>query len=171
MKAALWLLLVLSLIAVQAQMPPPPAVNSPLLDRLAGTWVLRGTLGNQSTIHDVQAEWVVQHHYLRVHEVSREKGADGQPLYEALVFLTWNRQAKQYYCDWLDNFGGALEPELGFADAGENRISLIFQKRKGEIDFENDLIYDPASDAWEWRLDNISGGTHQPFARLHLTRK
>ncbi len=67
-----------------AQQPP---LSSPLLDHLLGHWVLRGEIAGKQTTHDVDADWVIQHHYLRLHEVSREKDAKGQPQYEATVFI------------------------------------------------------------------------------------
>ena len=75
-----------ALIAVAQQAP----VNSPLLDHLAGKWVMRGSVGKQSVTHDFEAEWVLQHHYLRFYEVSREKNGKGDPQYDASVFIGWN---------------------------------------------------------------------------------
>lgn len=152
------------------QMPVPAPVNSPLLDHLAGKWVMTGETMGKPTTHDIEAEWVLQHHYLRLHEVSREKDAKGQPQYEATIYLTWNQQAKRYSCIWVDVFGGSLEEELGFADAQENRIPFVFHNSKGSAEFENDLVYDPGADTWQWTLDNIESGAHKPFARYKLTR-
>jgi len=75
-----------ALIALAQQAP----VNSPLLDHLAGKWLLQGAVGKQPVTHDFDAEWVLQHHYLRFHEVSREKNDKGEPQYEATVFIGWN---------------------------------------------------------------------------------
>ena len=57
---------ILADLTVIAQQAP---VNSPLLDHLAGKWLLQGTVGKQPVTHDFDAEWVLQHHYLRFHEV------------------------------------------------------------------------------------------------------
>ena len=35
---------------------------------------------------------MLQHHYLRFHEVSREKNDKGEPQYEATVFIGWNEK-------------------------------------------------------------------------------
>ena len=91
-------------LTAMAQQAP---INSPLLDHLAGKWVLQGTVGKQALTHDLDAEWVLQHHYLRFDEVSREKNDKGQPQYEATVFVAWNEKTKQYSCVWLDMYGGA----------------------------------------------------------------
>lgn len=73
-------------------------MNSPLLDHLAGQWVLSGTIAGGPVTHDVDADWVLDHHYLRIHEVSRDKNDQGKPKYEALVFIGWNEKPKQYAC-------------------------------------------------------------------------
>ena len=90
-------------LTVTAQQAP---VNSPLLDHLAGKWLLQGTVGKQAVTHDFDAEWVLQHHYLRFREVSREKNDKGEPQYDATVFIAWNEKTKQYACVWLDVYGG-----------------------------------------------------------------
>ena len=61
-----------------------------LLDRMAGNWVLEGTIDGDESVHDVLAQWVLDHQYLRFHEVAREREPDGTPLYEAIVFIGWD---------------------------------------------------------------------------------
>ena len=79
---------VLASLAAAAQQP---TLASPLLDHLAGHWVLRGTIAGKPTTHDVDAEWVIQHQYLRLHEVSQEQNAKRQPQYEAMIFKAGTR--------------------------------------------------------------------------------
>ena len=148
-------------------------MKSPLLDHLAGKWVLHGTISGQSkpAIHDVDTVWVIEHHYLRTHEVSREKNAQGQPQYEAIVFIGWNEETKQYGCVWLDSFGGLSVQSIGTATPQQNAIHFIFKDEKGEIDFSNDFVYHPNNNTWEWRMNNVQNGVYKPFAHMVLTRK
>jgi hypothetical protein len=53
-------------------------VDSPLLDHLAGNWLLQGTVGKQPVTHDFDTEWVLQPHYLRFRGVSRDKNDKGE---------------------------------------------------------------------------------------------
>jgi hypothetical protein len=87
-------LLFLNLYSATAQ----PARQDPLLDRLAGNWILQGTIAGHETTHDIESEWVLNHEYLRIHEASREKNAQGQPGYEAIIFIEWNESSKEYTC-------------------------------------------------------------------------
>src|SRR5271154_4624346 len=86
MKQLVFLVTILAALTVTAPQPP---INSPVLDHLAGKWLLQGTVGKQSVTPDFDAEWVLQHHYLRFREVSRDKNDKGEPQYEATVFIGW----------------------------------------------------------------------------------
>src|SRR5215472_14806930 len=73
------------------------------LDHLVGKWVLRGELAHKQTTHDISAEWVLGHQYVRFHEISRESKTNGQPAYEAIVFIGWDEPTHEYACLWLDS--------------------------------------------------------------------
>jgi hypothetical protein len=164
--AALAILLVSALAAAQ-QAP----VTSPLLDHITGHWVLRGTIKGKPTTHEVDAEWVIQHHYVRLHEVSADKDATGQPQYEAMIFIGQIDTPKTYTCVWLDLYGGTNITSIGVAEPRENELPFIFKDEKGEVSFSNDFVYDPATGAWEWRMDNVEKGVAKPFGRVKLTRQ
>jgi hypothetical protein len=153
--------------AAFAQNPP---VDSPLLDHLAGKWVAQVSIARHARTDDIDAEWVLAHHYLRVHEISREKDARGNPHYEATIFIGERASTRQISCLWLDVFGGTDIRSIGVAQPKENEIPFIFKDESGAIDFSNDFIYDPKADTWEWRLDNVDHGKLIPFGREKLVR-
>jgi hypothetical protein len=64
-----------------------------LLDRLTGSWTLQGTIAGRETTDDIESEWVLNHEYLRLHETSRAKNAQGQPAYEAIIFIEWGESS------------------------------------------------------------------------------
>ena len=165
------LILVLALFAAPLLFAQQPPVSSALLDHLAGKWLLEGTIAGQPTKHDIDAEWVLDHHYLRLHEISREKKANGQPLYEATVFIAWNENPKHYSCAWLDVYGGLSVASIGVAPPSDNELAFLFKDEKGDLDFSNDFVYDAKTDTWSDALDNIVQGAKKPFARVKLTRK
>ena len=154
--------------AALAQQPP---VSSPLLDHLTGHWILRGEIAGKQTTHDVDAEWIIQHHYVQIHEVSRDKDAKGQPQYEAMIFVGQSSAATPFTCVWLDVFGGSSIESIGVAEPRENALPFIFKNEKGEVSFHNDFVYDPTGDIWEWRMDNIEKGIAKPFGRVKLARR
>jgi len=169
MKSKIWAFaILLASITAAAQQA---SVAAPLLEHLTGHWVLRGEIGGKQTTHDVDAEWIIQHHYVRIHEVSRDKDAKGQAQYEAMIFVGQTETPKAYTCVWLDVYGGSSIESIGVAEPGENKLPFIFKNEKGEVSFHNDFIYDPAAGAWEWRMDNVEKGVPKPFGRVKLTRQ
>jgi hypothetical protein len=168
MKYILALLLTIcGTVAATAQQAP---LSSPLLDRLAGKWVLNGNVGKQPETHELDAEWVLQHHYLRFREVSRDKNDRGEPQYDATVYIGWNEKTKQYACVWLDVYGGLTVESIGVATPKDNELAFVFRDEHGEISFTNTFVYDPKTDTWENRLDNVVKGEAKPFARFKLIK-
>ena len=103
----------------------------PLLDHMVGQWVLEGTIAGQKTTHDVEAEWVLAHQYLRFREVSREKDERGRPAYEAEVYLGWDAKAKEYVCIWIDVWGGASAETIGRATRRGSLLPFVFRDKDG----------------------------------------
>jgi hypothetical protein len=172
MRHALIAALALVLFAGSALAQAPP-VKDPLLEKLAGTWVLRGTLGGKQTTHDVSVEWVLNHLYLRLNETSREKDAAGHSAYEAIVLIGWDETAGEYQCQWLDTTGGgALKAEsVGHGKREGDKIPFLWKDKDGTVSFNNTFAYDRDADKWSWIMDNIQKGKPVPFARLTLTRR
>lgn len=159
----------LTLIAAPA-FAQQPTFYDPLLDRFAGNWVLQGTIAGKTTTHDVAAEWVLGHQYLRIHEISREKNDKGQPQYEANVYIGWDPAAGEYACVWLDTWGGASAQSLARAKRDGDTIPFLFRDKDGSL-FHTTFLYDRSADTWEWRMDAEQNGTTKPFARVKLVRK
>jgi hypothetical protein len=146
--------------------------QDPLLEHLVGTWVLRGTIEGKETTHDIAAEWVLGHQYMRFSEVSREKNAAGQAEYEAIVFIGWDQALSQYACLWLDNTGGGglAGQAIGHAKRGGDEIAFLFKGQDGSV-FHTTFAYKKGNDSWQWRMDGEAGGKLHSFARVKLTRK
>jgi hypothetical protein len=151
----------------------PPAYADPLLDRLIGAWVLRGKIAGKETTHDVVAEWVLDHGYVRLHEVAREKDSKGNAAYEAIVFIGSGQPSHDYAVLWLDSTGGGgLVPEgIGHAMRAGEEIPIVFLDGGGKISFKNTFAYDRSTDSWTWIMDNIADGKPIPFGRVKLTRR
>jgi hypothetical protein len=148
------------------------AFRDSLLDRLAGRWVLSGEIEGKATTHDVTAEWVIAHEYLRLHEVSRERDAQGHPAYEGMVFVGVDEKTNEYVCLWLDSTGnsGLANPVIGRAPRGGEELPFVFAFPGGAGAFRTTFAYRRAGDTWQWRMDAEDHGTLQPFARVTLAR-
>ncbi len=143
-----------------------------LFPRLIGQWVLTGVIARQHTTHDVTFEWMLGREYVRMHEVSRERTADGSPVYEAIVLFGRDPASGEYACLWMDNTGAAAFPEAGTGRGSVAGDSIPFLFRySGTTSFHTTFVYDRSTDTWQWHMDNDSLGVRRPFARVSLRRR
>ena len=161
-----WLLVSAAPLSAQALAPDS------VFDRLVGRWVLRGTIAHQQTVHDVTFEWLLGREYLQMHEVSRERGPSGLPLYEAVVLFGRDPRSGAYACLWMDNTAAAaFDPQgIGRGAVAGDSLPFVFQYT-ATTGFHTTFVYDRHTDAWQWHMDNDSLGVLRPFARVVLTRQ
>ncbi len=162
----------LALLVVQATYSRQATSPESLLDHMTGSWILQGTIAGEQTTHDVAVKWVLQHQYLQLNEVSREKDSTGKAAYEAIVFIGWDSHLNQYGCYWLDNTGHGVfsEQGIGRAKPGGNEIRFLFTFADTSS-FHTTFVYDDKNDSWKWLMDDDHAGKLQPFARVTLKRK
>jgi hypothetical protein len=169
MKTVL-LFVALMMLAALPTMANQPGFQDALLDKLAGNWVLSGTIGGAESTHDIVAEWVLGHQYLRFHEVAREKDDKGAPAYEAIVFIGWDQPTKRYACLWLDvTGGGGLSAKgIGHAKPDGDTLAFVFDTGDDGV-IHTTFAYSRDTDTWQWLIDMENGGKRTPFARVALT--
>jgi hypothetical protein len=140
-----------------------------LLDKLTGQWALTGTVAGKTAHHDVQAEWVLNHQFLRIHEQANPKAGD-QSGYEAWVFVGYNKEKQQYVAHWLDVFGGSGAEAVGFGKRTGDSIVFNFDYPDGA--FETTFRWNPDDRTWQWLMrGRQASGEWKPFADLTLRRK
>jgi len=165
-------MIALALIGVPSVLASQGLHPDSLFPRLAGHWVLRGTIARQQTVHDVTFEWLLDREYLQMHEVSRERSPTGTPAYEAVVLFGRDPATGAYACLWMDNTAAAAFPPAGIGRgsvAGDS-IPFLFHYT-ATTSFHTAFVYHPAKDSWQWHMDNDSAGVRRPFARVTLTRR
>jgi hypothetical protein len=157
---------------VQSAVAGPSSLNDPLLEHLVGTWVLRGGIAGKPVTHAVTAQWVLAHQYIQIRETSRARTVSGTPEYDAIVYIGWDPDLKQYACLWLDSTGGngLVGWALGHAPADASQLAFLFLDKNGEPSLHNTFAYDRVASTWTWTIDNVDKGQIQPFAKLKLTR-
>jgi hypothetical protein len=144
--------------------------QDPLVDHLAGKWVLIGQMDRGSVTHDVTAEWVLAHQYLELHEVSREKNKDGAPVYQASVYIGWDATKRIYDCVWLDDYGSISTQSLGYATPDGASIAFVFQDRDDPGRFHTTFAWHAGDGSWSMDMDQEANGKLTPFARTVLKR-
>jgi hypothetical protein len=150
----------------------PSSLNDPLLDNLTGSWVLRGDIAGKPVTHSVKVQWVLAHEYIQIRETSQSKTATGAPDYDAIVYIGWDRDLKQYACLWLDSTdGNGLVGILAHAKPDTQKLAFLFPDKNGEPSIQTTFAYDRVAKIWHWTIDNIDKGQLLPFAKLKLTRQ
>ena len=143
--------------------------QDPLLDRMQGHWVMEGTIAHKPVVHDVTAAWVLQHQYLKIDEVARERNADGRPAYEATIYIGWVEATHRYACVWLDVFGSITNESLGSAVPAPDAIPFVFNNHDGTV-IHTTMRWNQADGRWGWTIDQGQEGKLSNFARLTLRR-
>jgi len=143
-----------------------------LLDRMTGNWILKGTIAGQEVTHDIEVSWILEHQYLQISEISREKDADGTAAYEALVLIGWDSDLSKYACLWLDVTGGgglSAKAITGYAERNGDEIPFLFKINEESV-WHTTFVYDRYTDTWQWNMDGEDNGKLKPFARVKLTK-
>jgi hypothetical protein len=146
--------------------------SASVLDKLEGEWVMTGTIGNEDVTHDVYVDRILKRQYVRIHELSREKDADGEPAYEAWIHIAWDKENAEYVVMWLDNTATTnFAPEgVGHGKPEVDQIPFVWKSADGS-GIHNTFKYDRASETWTWAIDNVDKSKKtSPFARLTLKR-
>jgi hypothetical protein len=105
-------------------------------------------------------------------ETSREKNANGDTEYEALVFIGRDQMSFQHACLWFDvtGGGGVSTQSIGHAKPNGDEITFLFRGSDGSI-FHTTFMYNRSIDTWNWLMDVEENGNLLPFARVELTKK
>ena len=173
--SSLFVALGLAVLVASTGMAQDKAATAPqaLMEKMTGQWEMTGVIAKKTTTHDVDVDLVLKREYIRIHEVSREKDASGDPAYEAWIYLVWDPKKSEYAIMWLDNTAATnFAPEgVGHAKPDGDRIPLIFKLADG-TGIHTTFEYDRAKDTWSWTIDNIDkAGKPASFAKLTLSRK
>jgi hypothetical protein len=73
------ILLAVALIPSAAHTQTPMQWQDPLVDQMVGTWCVEGQVMGRPAHHDMQADWVLHHQFLRIHEKTSAKSWAMEP--------------------------------------------------------------------------------------------
>jgi hypothetical protein len=159
---------------------PPPQVaprtlekHESLMERTTGDWVMQGTIDNAEVTNDVYVDRILKGQYVRIHQISREKDAAGEPTYEAWIHIAWDQKNEEYVVMWLDNTGVTdfSADGVGHGKPDGDQIPFIWKLADGS-GIHNTFAYERASDTWSWKIDNLDkSGKSSPFGMVTLKRK
>ncbi len=170
--ATLILLCAAALPALAEDAPPLDGAgqifNDDLLDKLAGSWRLEGTLVGKPAHHTIQADWILNHQFLQIHEIGEIDRKTGKPGYEALPMIGYDNTSQRYVAHWIDVFGGRFSETLGYGTRHGNQIDFVFEYPDGP--FHTSFIWDGTHKQWHWLMSQHGvGGKWSSFADFTLS--
>ncbi len=146
---------------------PKHTFNDPLLDNMVGRWVLTGEVAGHSARHLVEAEWVPNHQFLRIHEKDDASPMASVPSYEAIIMVGYDNTSERYVVHWVDIYGGRFSETLGYGSRSGDDITLTFEYPDGP--FHTTFRWRPDSRSWEWMMQQKNKeGKWTQFADLIL---
>lgn len=151
--------------AVAAASPARPPLHDEFLERLAGRWKLTRQVRGRTVENTVQADWVLDHQFLRVHM----KDVAEPPAYEAEIFFGFDAARNRCVLHWLDSFGGR-HSSVGYGVREGNTIAFLFDSPEGRI--RNTFTFFQEIQTWASlvELHDAASGQWRTFATDHLQR-
>jgi hypothetical protein len=165
----LLLVLVFGLLPIPLGAQRPAEWHDDLVDHMIGAWKLTGQVMNNDAHHEVEATWVLNHQFVRIHEKT-EAGAPGsEKPYEAIWFLGYDSTSGRYVLHLLDVFGGRFSETLGYGAREGNAIRFVFEYPDGP--FHTTYQWSAEKDTWQWLMEQKGkDGKWKTFADLKLNR-
>jgi Protein of unknown function (DUF1579) len=159
---------------VTAQESPPldgpkRPLSDELLGQMVGNWRLAGTIMGRNAEHNVDAAWVLNHQFLRIHEQAADPKSSDPP-YEAMVMIGYDNASDRYVAHWMDVYGGRFSETLGFGQRNGDAIEFVFEYPDGP--FRTAFRWQPDQKQWLWSMRTKDRtGRWVDFSNLVLSRR
>jgi hypothetical protein len=134
-----------------------------LLNNLVGKWDVSATVHGQKFTLDREAEWVMNHQYLRIYEKSREVIPWLKVPFERTIFIGYNHRSKRFVVYELTVHGADVphEPEgFYYAERAGNELKAILTKGS-EVVANQRFIWEPESKSWRFQGRRVIDGNEQ----------
>lgn len=162
-------LIAVILLACPVAAQAPAEWRDDLVNHLAGSWRIEGKVMGSEAHHDVQADWVLNHQFLRIHEKTAAGAPAAERPYDAIWFLGYDSTSERYVLHLLDTFGGRFSETLGYGTRDGTQIRFVFEYPDGP--FHNTYRWNAQKGTWQWLMEQKDkDGKWTPFADLKLTK-
>ncbi len=158
---------VMAMLAI-ASIAQTPEWHDDLADRMVGQWKLEGSVMGHPGHHDVEAEWILNHQFVRIYEKTSASAPASEHRYEAIWFLGYDSVSERYVLHLVDVFGARFSETLGYGTRDGNAIRFIFEYPDGP--FHTTFRWSPETKSWQWLMEQKDKeGKWRQFADLKLT--
>lgn len=139
------------------------------MNNLAGSWKLGGKVGNSEAHHDVEADWVLNHQFLRIKETTSANAPADERRYDSIWYLGYDTISERYVLHLMDTFGARFSETLGYGARDGNQVKFVFEYPDGP--FHNTYRWNAQEKSWQWLMEQKNkDGKWVPFADLKLTK-
>jgi len=147
----------------------PPEWHDDLVEHMIGSWKMEGQVMAHDAHYDVEAEWVLNHQFLRIHEKTSAGAPVAEHRYEATWFLGYDPVSERYVLHLFDVFGTRYSETLGYGTRDGNALRFVFEYPEGP--FHTVFRWSQEKNSWEWLMEQKDkDGKWTSFADLKLTR-
>jgi hypothetical protein len=138
-----------------------------LLNNLVGRWSLTGKMGDTALYQEVNAKWVLRESFVEIRFSPARVGEGGNPDYEALYLIGYDKKTNEYVLHLFDTFGVTSKPVPGIGTRKDNLIRFKFDYTVGQ--WYNTFTWDPAQRSWKNMITyERKDGSEGPFAVKEL---
>ena len=102
-----------------------------LLNNLIGRWSLTGKMGDIALYQEVNARWVLRELFVEMRCSPVRIGEGGNPDYEALYLIGYDKKTDEYILHLFDTFGVTSKPVPGVGQRKDNSIRFKFDYEVG----------------------------------------
>jgi hypothetical protein len=165
----LLVMLLVALVSVPSIAQAPANWQDELADHISGNWKVEGRVLGREAHHEADAEWVLNHQFLCIHEKTAASAPASEHRYEALWFLGYDAVSERYVLHLIDIFGGRFSETLGYGARSGNEIRFVFEYPDGP--FHTTFRWSPEDTTWRWLLEQKDkDGKWTTFADLRFAR-
>jgi len=155
---------------LRAAEPADWRFHDDLLQSLVGKWALTGIVHGRTTKSVLEAEWVLQHQFLRVYQKSEENVPEINAPFEGIFFIGFDHAKNRYLAHFVAVWGGDDPTEgLLYGTRTGNELKLTY-KAVGDEVINQRFTWDPGSKSWhiESRIEK-AGQEDAPFLTVRAT--
>ncbi len=138
-----------------------------LLHNLIGHWSLTGKMGETSLYQKVEAKWALRDLFVEMRFSPTRVGEDGNPDYEALYLIGFDKKTGEYILHLFDSFAVPTKHIPGFGTRDGNTIRFKFAYDVGP--WYNTFTWNPDKKSWKNVITfDQKDGTTGTFATKEL---
>ena len=145
--------ILVAVIALRSHAQTPGEWHDDLVEHMTGSWKVRGQVMGRDAHHELKAEWVLNHMFLRIQESTSTDAPTSEKRYEAIWFLGYDPVSEKYVLHLFDVFGARFSEMLGYGTRDGNSIHFTFEHPDGP--FHTTFRWSPESGGggWQWLME------------------